>query len=194
MEKKPKKYEDIQSTSKKLFWKHGFKRISIEEICEKANVSKMTFYKYFPNKIELAKSVLETEIGRGLENFRQTMNENTPADVKIKKILSQKLANTDNISQEFLIDFYKSEELGLKEFVEQQTKRAWDEMFEEFNLAQEKGIFRKNINMEFFFAYAMKSIDLMTDEKLLKQFGSPQDLIIELANLIVYGIVPHEAP
>ena len=49
-----RKYDDIMSTGKDLFWKYGIRRVTVEEICEKSNVSKMTFYKYFPNKETLA--------------------------------------------------------------------------------------------------------------------------------------------
>ncbi|MBN2410872.1 helix-turn-helix transcriptional regulator, partial [candidate division KSB1 bacterium] len=41
-------------TAKELFFKYGIRRVTIEEICKKARVSKMTFYKFFQNKIELA--------------------------------------------------------------------------------------------------------------------------------------------
>ena len=54
----PKRIQ-ILSTGKELFWKFGFKRVTIEEISKEAGVSKMTFYKYFPNKIELAKNILD---------------------------------------------------------------------------------------------------------------------------------------
>ena len=33
--------------------------MTIEEICGEAKVSKMTLYKFFPNKIELAKVILK---------------------------------------------------------------------------------------------------------------------------------------
>ena len=48
----PKK-EQILKTGKELFWKYGFKLVTIEEICKEAGVSKMTYYKYFTNKITI---------------------------------------------------------------------------------------------------------------------------------------------
>ena len=53
------KYNDICREGRKIIWKHGIKRVSIEEICREAGVSKMTFYKYFPNKLELVKSLFD---------------------------------------------------------------------------------------------------------------------------------------
>ena len=40
---KSKKQLELLKIARELFWKHGFKRVSIEEICQKASVSKMTF-------------------------------------------------------------------------------------------------------------------------------------------------------
>jgi len=41
---------EILEAAKELFFKHGFKRISIEDICNKADVSRRTFYVYYENK------------------------------------------------------------------------------------------------------------------------------------------------
>jgi AcrR family transcriptional regulator len=45
------KYLKILAAGRDLFWKHGFKRVTIEEVCREAGASKMTFYKFFENKI-----------------------------------------------------------------------------------------------------------------------------------------------
>jgi AcrR family transcriptional regulator len=50
-------YNNIVSAWKELLRKHGFRCVTIEEICTKAYVSKMTCYKFLPSKIELAKTV-----------------------------------------------------------------------------------------------------------------------------------------
>ena len=53
------KRELILKIAKKLFWKFGFKRVTIEEVCKEAAVSKMTFYKHFPNKMAVVKTLLQ---------------------------------------------------------------------------------------------------------------------------------------
>ena len=55
MEKRSAKLQAILDAAKSLFWKHGIRRVTIEEICEVAGVSKMTYYKYFSNKTAIAK-------------------------------------------------------------------------------------------------------------------------------------------
>jgi AcrR family transcriptional regulator len=63
------KLREILIAAKELFWKHGFKRVSIEEVCREANVSKMTFYKHFKNKIELIKYLLNFIFDISVKNY-----------------------------------------------------------------------------------------------------------------------------
>jgi AcrR family transcriptional regulator len=48
--KKQKKRIQITETAIRLFSQFGTKRVTIEEICRTAGVSKVTFYKHFKNK------------------------------------------------------------------------------------------------------------------------------------------------
>ena len=68
-----KKYKSLLETGKKLFWKHGFRRVTIDEICHEAGVSKMTFYKWFDNKTGFAKTIFSNEVQRAIIEFRKIM-------------------------------------------------------------------------------------------------------------------------
>jgi AcrR family transcriptional regulator len=187
-----KKYEEILSTARDLFWKHGFRRISIEEVCRKAGVSKMTFYRFFPNKLELARCVFDHEAQKGFRDFRNIMNEDIKPAEKIKKMLQLKFKGSNDISREFLMDFYNSPELGLKEHIEETGRKIWTEIMADFKKAQETGIFRKDFKPEFILYVTQKMTELMNDEKITGMFDSPQDMIMELTNFFVFGISPHE--
>ena len=185
-----KKQLQILATARDLFWKHGFRRVSIEEVCLKAGVSKMTFYRFFANKIELAKAVLNKEVAEGVQRFRNIIAEDSSPDEKIRQILLSKMEGTHHISREFLQDFYADRELGLKEFMEEKTRQTWNEMLQDFRLAQEKGVFRRDLKPEFVIYFSQKMTEVITDEKLLSLYNSPQDLVMELTNFVSYGISP----
>ena len=189
--KKSKKYLEIMKTARELFWKHGFRRVTIQEICEKAGVSKMTFYKHFPNKIDLAKTVFTNEINQGMEKFNRLMDEDIPTQEKIKKIILLKTEGTDNISQEFMEDFYIDTESGLKDFVEEKTREAWNRLLKDYKRAQEKGIFRDDFKPEFLLHISFKMIEILKDEKLLGLYNTTQDLILEFTKFVAYGISPY---
>ncbi len=192
-EKKPRhgeRWNRLMHTARELFWKYGFKRVSIEEICEKSGVSKMTFYRYFANKTEIAKAVFDEEVQRGVIAFRNILN--TPkftTDQKMKMIISLKMNGSYDISKEFLQDFYSNPELGLKEYIEERSRVVWGEMLEDFRKAQRKGLFRKDFKPELFFHLAQKMADLINDKSMLELYESPQALMVELTNMMLYGIV-----
>jgi len=185
-----KKYRDILTTAKDLFWKHGFKRVSVEEICQKANVSKMTYYKYFPNKTALAKTVFNRVVEDGEKQFRKIMKEDTAAAEKLEKIILLKMEGTNSISPEFLQDFYTGSEPELKAFVEERTKKSWDLLINDFRRAQEEGIFRKDFKPEFMVKLQNMFLSLLQDQSLIAMFETRQELIMEFVNLMIYGISP----
>lgn len=188
-----KRYSAIMLTARELFWKYGFKRVSVEEICEKSGVSKMTFYRFFPNKLELAKAVFDEVINSGLVAFRniiETSKFTTPQ--KIQMLLSLKMNGTYDISQEFLQDFYNNPELGLKDHIEKRTKSVWLEVIEDFKKAQKKKIFRKDFKPELLFYISQKFQELVNDKSMLALYDNPQALIMDVANLMIYGIAPRE--
>jgi AcrR family transcriptional regulator len=191
MTRLPAKQLALLTAAKELFWKHGFRRVRIEEVCEKGKVSKMTFYRYYTNKTELAKAVFEREANIGMARFREILHEKSSPAVKIDKLLRMKLEGNKDISQEFLMDFYKSTETGLKEFIEEKIREIWTEILEDFRLAQKKGIFRKDFKPEFLLYITQQFATMITDETIMRMYPDPQDMIREMTNFFIYGIAPH---
>ena len=112
------KYQDICKKGKELFWKYGVKRVTIEEICREAGVSKMTFYKFFPNKIELARTIFEGVFEKSLKRFKDTISSDMSFQDKVKEMIAMKMEGSKDISVEFLNDIYKNPELGLLAYAE----------------------------------------------------------------------------
>ena len=179
-------------TGRKLFWKYGFRRITIDEICKEASVSKMTFYRCFDNKTELAKTIFDEVVKGAIREFNEIIMADIPSSEKLRKILMLKMEGTNDISREFMMDFYNSPDTGLKEYVENATRASWNEIVSGFRYAQEMGWFRKDFKPEFLFYISQKLTPMFTDEYLLKLYENPQDLIMEFANFFTYGISPHE--
>ena len=187
-----KKYTNLLKTARELFWKHGYRRVSIEEICKKASVSKMTYYRFFHNKLELAKTVFDTVVDEGVQQFKNIMAEKISSSEKIKKLVKMKLDGTHDISQEFLVDFYSCPELGLTSYIEDKTKKMWALLLDDFKQAQQQGWFRRDMKPEFYFYMAQKLGEVYNDKKLSGFYHNQRELIIEIVNFFMYGISPHE--
>ncbi len=104
--KNNKKYLDLTRTAKALFWKYGIRRVSIKEICDEAGVSKMTFYRYFTNKTELVKEIMDNIFGESMHNYKNIMAEDVPYIEKVRKMLLLKFEKTQAISHEFVKDIF----------------------------------------------------------------------------------------
>lgn len=133
-----KNKQKIISAAKNLFWKYGFRKVSVDEICKEAKLSKMTFYKFFPNKIELAKKIFEDLVEDGLKQYNELMNSNLNIEQKIVKMIVLKNEVTKNISEDFIMDFYKDTKLGLKDFIENKTNEIQIESLKLFKKCQEE--------------------------------------------------------
>lgn len=184
-----KKYNEIIRAAKDLFWKHGFRRVSVEEICQKADASKMTFYRFFPNKIELAKSVFDVASAEITKKFRDLLSSDVPPAEKIRKMVLIELEGARGMSREFLQDFY-SREPELQMYVEVRMRTSWNEILTDFKAAQKRGEIRSDVKPEFILYIGEKMSDMVADEKLVAMYASPQEMIGEVMNFFAYGISP----
>jgi AcrR family transcriptional regulator len=186
-----KKILQILSTAEDLFQRFGFKRITIEEICAKANVSKMTFYKYFPNKNELIKRILNS----WLKQVEQAINEIDRMDIpfteKIRKLLDIKEESTGKINKEFMAE-YMNPDPDLQNFINDFYRRATTFFIDFIKKSQEKGDVRGDIKPEFLVAALNKMLELAKDETLLNLYPRVTDFSLEIDNFIYYGVVQTE--
>ena len=187
----PKRIQ-ILATGKELFWKFGFKRVSIEEICKAAGVSKMTFYKFFPNKLDLARTILDGIFDESIRKIRRVSEEHETTDKTLRKIMHIKSEGTRDISEEFIKDLYASPDAGLRSYMEEKTNSMFAEITRVYEKGKEDGWVRKDLNIPFFLTFTRKLSPIYSDDEILHFFDSSQEMIMEITNLFVYGVTPHE--
>ncbi|MDD4656997.1 MAG: TetR/AcrR family transcriptional regulator [Bacteroidales bacterium] len=183
------KFQEIVSAAKTLFWKYGIKRVSIEEICTSAPVSKMTFYKFFKNKEVLAEYVLKEILTQWHNNYISIMNQNIDFSQKIKQVIALEQHASENMGEEFIQDIYKNEYLKLQELISKERNRYHAEIVKDMIDAQKKGEIRKDIKPEFILYLLEDIANKVVDKNLSKLYSSKQELIMELTNYFFYGIM-----
>jgi AcrR family transcriptional regulator len=183
------KFKSLVSAASLLFWKFGIKRITIDEICHEAKVSKMTFYKFFNNKIDLARYVLETKMNEGISKYREIMDADIPFTRKIEMSIQLKMENTEDLSQEFLTDLYRNPNPELLEFFESRKKEFLDQILADFIKVQKSGYLRKNLKPEFILYFLNHMFEMAKDQALYSIYSNAQELIMELTNFFFYGIM-----
>jgi AcrR family transcriptional regulator len=186
------KREQILLTGKDLFWKFGIRRVTIEEICKEAGVSKMTYYKFFSNKMDLVKTIMEGIIEGAFREYRNIMDSNIPFTEKVVKTILLKWDQTKAMSSEFFNDYTISAEPEMVAYLSQVTKKTIQMITEDYSIAQKEGNIRKDLKVEFILYFLNHTQEMIHDEKLIALYDNPQDLIMEITRFFFYGVLDRE--
>ena len=189
-----KKYQDIINTGKLLFWKYGMKRVTVEEICAEAGASKMTFYKYFGNKEELALHVIRTFWEQSIGKFKRLMDSDIDFKDKVREAIQMKMDGAGDISKEFLSDLYQGDYPEIKGYIEKITGESLRMVMGYYQKAQERGEIRKEVKIEFMMYLLNRMIEMASDERLVSMYDSGGALVMELTNFFFYGVLPQDNP
>lgn len=188
-QKKSESRHSILASAKILFWKYGIRKVTVDEICKEAGVSKMTFYRQFENKLDLAKNVLEEVFKNSLNQYDEIINRDIPYPDKIKEIVLLKHEGAKELSEEFLKDLYQNESFGLKAYFEDYRQTIYLKVMADLKDAQEKGWIRADLKLEFVL-YMLNSLnEKMTDPNFLSIYDSTQEAVVELTKFFFYGIL-----
>ncbi len=187
------KRRQLIQTAKELFFRYGIKRVTVEEICKEAKVSKMTFYKHFRNKNELVKTWITELTDDAMGNYRNIMDSDMPFKEKVRETINMKLEGSDGMSKEFFSDYIPHAEPELRDFLHKRMQEVMGLVINDYAEAQKRGDIRQDMKIEFILWYLNKMLDLMEDESLQQMYDSPQDLIMEMVNFFFYGIMPRRS-
>lgn len=183
------KRDNIVTAAESLFWKYGMRRVTIEEICRVAHVSKMTFYKYFAGKVELLQYILEQMMERSIQQFVVLIESDLPFDEKVSQMFWLKRSYTQNMTIELMSDLYHPDYHEIMEFLQLHSRRA-SQLFVDFIVdSQQKGLIRKQISPAFLMAYMAQTSQMMANPELLSLYDSAEELAMEWMDFVFYGLM-----
>jgi AcrR family transcriptional regulator len=182
-----KKQRNILDAGDKLFMKFGIRKVTIEDVCTEANVSKMTFYKYFDNKNHLVKTMLTEMISTNTKKYEEIMADDTIFGEKIKLMIEMKLSMINDFSMDFLKDIYSDAELF--GFLNNYSNEFYLRIRKDFIEAQNRNELSKDVNIEIAFYLMFKLQDVFKDEIMLSQFDSATVILDEWMKILLYGII-----
>ncbi|TSA30369.1 MAG: TetR/AcrR family transcriptional regulator [Bacteroidetes bacterium] len=192
--KETKSYLSIMQNARSLFWKHGIRRVTVEEICREAGVSKMTFYRFFNNKNEAVEKVLDGVLEESHLRYESIMQQEIPFAEKMKQVILLKQDTITGISEEFIRDIYQQDQPGLMRRMEDYRKQVIEEVMEDFRMAQANGWIRKDMKLGFITYILDHLTSMIQDEKLISLYPNSQDAIMEVTNFFFYGILSGNNP
>jgi len=175
-----RKQEQIVRTAKELFSRFGAKRVTVEEICCEAGVSKMTFYKYFPNKIELVKNIRDEWVEEGFRKFDEINAMDLPFPEKINLMTRWKVEFSSRVSAEFIRELVDIDDV---------MDRAKRRYLRNITNAQNEGEIRPDIDPEFLWIVTEKLYELVKDGTWKEVFSDFSQFQEQLRTLIFFGLL-----
>jgi len=156
---KSTKKEQIEQKALELFWKHGFKKVSIDEICKKATVSRKTFYTFYGNKNALIIYLYNKMIEDTYAIYKGSIESDLAFTEKLEKLFNHKLEATKNLSMEFINDLYNPDAVELMTFFKSSIDNSMKFMRDFLSDAQKKGDLNPDLNLEYIMFMMQKGID-----------------------------------
>lgn len=178
--RRSKKREQIVRTAESLFSRFGVKRVTVEEVCREAGVSKMTFYKYFPNKVELVLSIRDEWVEEGFRKFDEINAKNIPFPEKIDLMTRWKVEFASRVNAEFIRELASTDDI-----IEQVKRRYLNNITD----AQKKGEIRSDIDPEFLWLVVEKINELVKEESWKSVFSELSQYHQQLRTLLWYGLL-----
>lgn len=190
--KKSRKFLSIVQTAQDLFFRFGMRRVTVEEICQESGVSKMTFYKYFENKTNLAVYILKETVKETESRYAAIMKKKVPFAQKVEETIHLKLEQNEKFSQEFFRELLNGEIPEVSKLLYEKVQENLHRVLKDYSEAQVTGDIRPDIKPEFILYILNKLSDMISDEELAKLYDSPRALTAELINFFFYGILNKE--
>jgi AcrR family transcriptional regulator len=184
------KKQQIELKAKELFWKHGFKKVTIDEICKKANVSRKTFYTYYENKTALVIFILQ-EMSKEIKAvYARMLEDDMPFALKMEKMLALKLKMSESLSMEFMADFYNPDAQELLECFNKMKEDSLAITMDFFSKAQQKGEMNPHLDLNYVMWMMQRVMEQCSSPELLALFPTAESMTRQISESILYGIMP----
>jgi len=173
-----------------MFTKYGFKRVSISEIANKANVSQVTIYNLFESKQGLKEEVVKELFKRIFDLYDEILESDENFKEKIESMFSLKMGLLENQIMN-IVDDLMDPNGSLAKIMEESYDYSISRFFDIIEKGKKEGAIRNDISNEtigiYFdmiksYYYDPKKGHLLKDKKITE----------ELYRVFWYGLMNHE--
>lgn len=185
-----RKPQQIVEEAEKLFSRHGWQQVSVEEICRAAACSRVTFYKHFANKNALLMQVIETQrdaVRARLQALLDTQSSARDVMQTFLDIQAESLAGL--YSAAMLADMEKTEDEELKAFFARLAGEKYAFMRGFFAALQTRGLLSPRLPAVMIEVFLVETDKLFAHPALLAHYGEGSPRLREdILRLLIYGL------
>lgn len=182
--------ERIVGCAHDLFFRMGFRRVTMDDIANKCGVSKKTIYQHFKDKdtvvLEVTRNYL-TQEEKGLDEIHRKAQDPIEELVYISKWFRELLSEME---PSLVFDMQKYHHAAWSVFNEHKEKCMFCSLIENLEKGKEMGLYRSEINSDIISRFRVESTELLFNpEKFQSSKHSIRDVQMEVFDHFVYGLV-----
>lgn len=180
----------LKQIATKLFYEQGWVLTSVAEICRVADVSRVTFYKYFPTKQALVKCIFEEQKNKIREGFDVLLDTQSDLSKIITKILSMQQDSMETLySVPVLHDLHHEQDRELRDFFKEMEEEKYQYMHYFFGTLQKRKIIRDDFPIMLIDLFIQKIDEILNSASLQSNYkGREQKLFKDVLQLFMCGI------
>lgn len=180
----------IKKTAIDLFNKYSVDKVSVDEIAEKAQVSKVTIYKYFTNKSGLYREVLKMLFDEAAAAMSAVIESNATFPEKLRLLISAKIDSLDYMKGEFVHEIMTHDRQVGNQIVNAFSARMKELMITVFEQGKKEGYVDRRIPNEIAYLYTeIFRAGLQQKSSELEAVVRDRDSFESLINVYFYGLV-----
>jgi AcrR family transcriptional regulator len=180
LKRKTKKRQALIDTAKSLFFKHGVKRVTIEEICKEAGVSKVTFYRYFKDKNDLTQLIRDELMENGFSKFDEINSLPISYPEKIEKMTAWRIEFFSAMKNEFIKEIIDFEEIA------EEIKNRY---LKNIKQAQQSGEIDSGLSPELIWLVTEKFNEIIKEGKWERYLTNHIDAQTQLRQMYFFGLI-----
>ena len=180
----------LKQVATELFYQQGWKLTSIAEICRVAGVSRVTFYKYFPTKQDLVKSIFEEQKNNMRQEFDRLLATKADLATVIQQILTMQQESMATLySAAVLHDLNHDQDETLQAFFRQMVQEKYHYMHYFFSTLQKRKSIRNDFPVILIDVLIQKMDEMIHSSVLQKHYaGKEQQLFKDVLQLFLHGL------
>lgn len=186
------KKQKIEQVAKELFLKYGFKKVTVDEICRKAHVSRKTYYTFYENKNALVLYIVDEISRQSLQDFSALIDGPGSFAEKMSKAMELKFEFSKSMSMEFIADIFDPAATEIMEYWKNVMQESMLLLMNFLKDGQLKGEMNPDLNLNFVLWFYGKMADILKAPEALMLFGSAEEFVKQVTQVLVFGIMPVE--
>lgn len=186
------KKQKIEQVAKELFLKYGFKKVTVDEICRKAHVSRKTYYTFYENKNALVLYIVDEISRQSLQDFSALIDGPGSFAEKMSKAMELKFEFSKSMSMEFIADIFDPAATEIMEYWKNVMQESMLLLMNFLKDGQLKGEMNPDLNLNFVLWFYAKMSDLLKAPEALLMFSNVEEFVKQVTQVLVFGIMPVE--